>query len=149
MALSDPTTFYVTLAEYKTLTSQVGVSAMTDEAIKALILDVMGDIDASIEVCGVRFDGAQEFIFPRKDDEEDGVITIPRSLRDATVLIADAKMQRRTKSFLPHELKSWSGNGHSYERFSSGTDSRFGYFPPEAVSKLDRFISKGGSFAVV
>lgn len=146
---SDPSLFYVTVDNYKTLSLQSShLASLSDDQVKSLVLDAMQQVDGYVGLGWKPFDDEQEFIFPRSSDEDDdGVAFIPRAVTSATVIIADSILLRRTKGFSPDDIQSESALGVSYTKRAK--TAKHHTIPDEAIGLLQEYaIGLGGVLGV-
>lgn len=152
MALSDPTDFYETVDNFKTLTQQSTLTgALTDDQVKALLLETMTVIDGYVGRGWTPFTEGQEFIFPRSIDEDSsGSSFIPRSVTLATRMIADAILVKRSKGVTPDELVSETDIGYSYTKASQNgnIDPLYSWIPKDALALLAECRRVGGYLAL-
>lgn len=141
---SDPSLFYVSVADYKTLSLQSShLASLSDDQVKSIVLDAMQQVDGYVGLGWKPFDDEQEFIFPRLHDENDGTAFIPRAITSATVIIADSILLRRTKGFSPDDIQSESALGFSYTKRTQVKQHHT--IPDEAVSLIQDYrIGLGG-----
>lgn len=140
---SDPSLFYVTVSDYQTKSLQ-SLSGLSNDQIKALVLDAMSQVDSYVGQGWKPFDEDQEFIFPRKSDkDDDGNGFIPRAITSATIIIADSILLMRTKGFRPDDIQSESADGTSYTKRQKR--ALHNVIPDEAVTLLEKYrIGLGG-----
>lgn len=161
MPLSDPTYFYLTADEYVgTGEGEEAVAGLTQvptlvtplssEAVTALLLETMAQIDAYCGGGWTPFEDDQEFIFPRcQDTDSDGNALIPRSVALATRMIADAILSKRAEGVLPHEVASEANLGHSVTRKATQqVEQGFEHFPPAVFGLLQKYRKFGGMMAL-
>lgn len=153
---SDPSTYYVTVDDYRTSTSVPNLvgpdnnGPLSDDQVKSLILRVMVEIDGYVGGRGTPLEDEQEFIFPRDGDvDSSGAADIPRPVTLAAVAIADAILQKRERGVLPDEVASEGNLGHSYSKFDRAQRPvGYEHWPNEAFVYLEGFWAKGGELAV-
>ena len=143
MSLTDPSVFYLSVADYREQTlAPTPISKLADSAVKSLLLETMARIDAYVGGGWEPFADGQEFIFPRSaDEDDDGNAVIPRPVQLATRMIADAVVKKRQSGVLAHEVASESNLGHSYQRKTGSRAGEYGFedFPPEAAKLLEQY----------
>lgn len=149
--MSDPSTFYLSVDDYREQSSVPDLVDTDDDVVKSLLLDTMVEIDAYIGGGWAPLEEDQEFLFPRLQDTDDaGDAAIPRCVAIATRKIADAKLQKAVSGVLPHEVATESNLGHSYQKNTQRTEVRRGFehWPPEVFAILEPVAFVGGELAV-
>ena len=152
---SDPTYFYITVANYRTQSQAQSCVPADDDAVESVILEAMVSIDAYIGKGWTPYASSQEFIFPREQDEDAAETPfIPRSISIATRKVADAILLKREKTgeqgVLAHEVASESNLGHSFSRKQNVIDAPLGFewWPRDVFGLVQDYIRHGGYLAI-